>query len=265
MEEFRNCPSCNIKITYSGKYFFRRAEKRGSLCKKCACSKVWGSEEIRKKASNSRKNYLSGLSDEEKRKSFNKTSETNKKLYQSKTEDEKDEWKKMCSYNSKKRWADPTYKENLKKVLSEKNWSKRDDAKDIKEKQVKSRIENNNGVYHKGPGRCKQFIVEGLECYGTFEKKYIEILKEKGMELPRKPDFSIKTEFGTYTPDFEFSDFYVEVKSPFTYDVLLGKSSYSKNRKSNPNQLEKLIYISENVKKVRVCIVDGEIFKYMDL
>ena len=60
-------------------------------------------------------------------------------------------------------------------------------------------------------------------------------------------------------------NFYVEVKSPFTYDVLLGKSSYSKNRKSNPNQLEKLIYISENIKKVRLCIVDGEIFKYVDL
>jgi hypothetical protein len=83
--------------------------------------------------------------------------------------------------------------------------------------------------------------------------------------LPYEIFSPLKTDLGTYTPDFEFPDFYVEVKSRFTYDVLIGKSSYSKNKKSNPNQLEKLIYISKNVKKVRICLVEGEIFNYIDL
>jgi DNA polymerase-3 subunit alpha len=60
-------------------------------------------------------------------------------------------------------------------------------------------------------------------------------------------------------------DFYVEVKSPFTYDVLMGRASYSKERDSNPDQLKKLIYVSKNVKKIRICIVDGEFLNYLDL
>ena len=265
MEKIRNCPSCNSEITYSGLYFFKRAEKKGSLCKKCAVSKVWEKDEVRFKASNSRKKYLSELSDVEKIIINEKISDTNKKIYERKSEDEKNEWKKLCSETTKERWKDPTFKERLRKKLSEKNWSKREDAKEIKQKQVNSRIEKNNGIYHNGPGRCKEFLVGGLKCYGTAEKKYIEILIENNLDLPKKPTSSIKTKYGAYTPDFEFNNFYIEVKSTFTYDVLRGKSSYSKNKKSNPNQLKKLLYISENIKPIKICLIDGEIFKYIEL
>jgi hypothetical protein len=265
MDYFRNCPSCGSVIEYTTNKLLSRAIKSNSLCKKCACLKMWESSEIRKKASESRKKYIQNLSDSQKSNIANKISETNKKIYSDKSEVEKKSWKDLCSSNSKKRWEDQDYKDRLKKILSEKNWSKRDDAKEIKEKQVKSRIKNNGGIYSKGPGRCKEFEVSGLKCYGTFEKKYIEILISRGMDVPKKPDSSISTEYGSYTPDFEFKDFYVEVKSPFTYDVLMGRASYSKERDSNPDQLKKMIYVSKNVKKIMICIVDGEFLNYLDL
>lgn len=265
MEKFRNCPSCREKIDYSGLSSFLRAEKKQSVCKKCANIKKWENEDSRKKASVSRKNYLSILTDAEKQKIFEKTSQTNKIIYQNKTEDEKNNWKKICSLTSKERWDKPEYKEAMKKILTEKNWSKRVDSAEIKKKQVNSRIKNNGGTYHKGSGRCQEFEVCGISCYGTYEKKYIEILSESKQNLPSKPKSSIKTEFGSYTPDFEFENFYVEVKSPFTYMVLLGELSYSKNVKSNPSQLKKIIWISQNLKNIKIAIVEGEIFKYVDL
>jgi hypothetical protein len=261
----RNCPSCNSEITYSGLYFLKRAERKGSLCKKCAVSKIWENDELRIKASNSRKKYLSELSDAEKNIINEKISNTNKKLYERKSDDEKEQWKKLCSETTRERWKDSIFKDELRKKLSDKNWSKREDAKEIKQKQVNSRIEKNNGSYHNGPGRCKEFLVGGLKCYGTAEKKYIEILIENNLDLPKKPTSSIKTKYGTYTPDFEFEDFYVEVKSTFTYDVLMGKSSYSKNEKSNPKQLQKLKHISKNIKPIKICLVDGEIFTYIGI
>jgi hypothetical protein len=76
---------------------------------------------------------------------------------------------------------------------------------------------------------------------------------------------SIKTEYGSYTPDFEFPDFYVDVKCNFTYDVLIGKKSYSKKRRSNPKQLEKIKWISSNLKKIKIAIIEGESLKYIDV
>jgi hypothetical protein len=265
MEEYRNCPSCNNKITYSAIYFFKRAEKKGSLCKKCACTKVWEKDEIKKKASDSRKKYLSELSEDKKSGISKKISYTNKKNYEDKSEEEKKKWKKMCSDTTKERWKDPIYKDKLRKKLSENNWSKRDDSKEIKKKQVESRIENNGGLYHKGSGRCKEFEVEGIKCYGTYEKKYIEILINNNLQLPIKPKCSINTIYGKYTPDFEFDDFYVDVKSIFTYKVLIGEAIYSKNKVSNPNQLNKMIEICKSGKKIKIALVENEIFNYLDL
>jgi hypothetical protein len=72
----------------------------------------------------------------------------------------------------------------------------------------------------------------------------------------------IKTEFGYYKPDFEYDDFFVDVKSTFTLKVLLGLSSYSKNKKSNPKQLLK---ISENIKPIRIILVDIKQKEFLEL
>lgn len=71
-------------------------------------------------------------------------------------------------------------------------------------------------------GSSKNFIVAGLNCQGTYEKKYIESLVKQNKELPTKVK-SIKTPYGYYTPDFEFKDYYVEIKSLYTFEVCIGQ------------------------------------------
>mgnify|MGYP000973071444 CR=1 FL=1 len=205
---YRICPSCDSKINYTNTSNLRRAERKESLCKKCANSKIWENQELRDRTSKNRKEYLSLMSLDEKLNLSKKISEKNKQFYNNKSHDDKEKWRKICSDTSKKRWEDDNYKDRLKIILSDKNWSKRDDSKEIKKKQVESRIENNGGLYHKGSGRCKEFEVEGIKCYGTYEKKYIEILINNNLQLPIKPKCSINTIYGKYTPDFEFDDFF---------------------------------------------------------
>ena len=92
-------------------------------------------------------------------------------------------------------------------------------------------------------------------CSITHEKFYIEYLSLEGKDLPINTK-SIKTDMGYYTPDFEYDDFYVDIKSIFTLKVLLGLSSYSKTKKSNPKQLLKMKFISENIKPVKIILID---------
>jgi hypothetical protein len=55
------------------------------------------------------------------------------------------------------------------------------------------------------------------------------------------------------------------VKSIFTYKVLIGEASYNKNKVSNPNQLNKMIEICKSGKKIKIALVENEIFNYLDL
>ena len=55
----------------------------------------------------------------------------------------------------------------------------------------------------------------------------------------------------------------IEVKSRFTYEVLIGNKSYSKHKKSNHKQAEKIKWVSQNIKEVRIAIIDGETIEYI--
>ena len=265
MKKLRKCPNCGIDIEYTTKGNLDRAIKKNSMCKGCSIVNNWKNQETRKKASESRKLYLSNLSDFDKIKINLKVSEKNKETYNNRSDEWKEKWRSICSETSSARWDDPEYKRRVSESMSRNNWSMREDSQEIKKKQVESRISNNGGFYSRGPGRCKEFTVAGIKCYGTFEKKYIEILVSSNMDLPKNVDESILTDYGSYTPDFEFPDFYVEVKSRFTYDVLIGKKSYSKNRKSSPDQLNKISWVSNNLKKIRIAIIDNGTIEYIDL
>lgn len=265
MEYTKNCPNCNSVMKYGIKGNLDRSLKNNSMCRECSGKKKWENPINRKKASESRKKYLSGIPYEKKEEINFKISEKNKIVYQERSEEWKENWKSICSSISSERWKNPEYKKRVSKSMSDNNWSIREDAKEIKKRQVNSRIENNNGLYSKGPGLCKEYVINDIFCYGSFEKKYIEILCSNQEKLPTNVKSSIVTKYGTYTPDFEFPDFFVEVKSKFTYDVLMGIKSYSKNRKSSPDQLNKIKWISENVKKVKIAIVDKETIEYIDV
>jgi hypothetical protein len=219
--------------------------------------------EARIKSSDSRKIYLSGLSENKRNEINSKISEKNKTTYLNKSDEWKKNWKDRCSIISSDRWKNSEYKERVSRSMSANNWSNREDAEEIKSKQLKTRLEKNGGLYTKNHGRCQMYIIENIKCYGSFEKKYIEILLKNNLCLPKNVEKSIETNIGTYTPDFEFDKFYIEVKSRFTYEVLIGNKSYSKHKKSNPKQAEKIKWVSQNIKEVRIAIIDGETIEYI--
>ncbi len=104
-------------------------------------------------------------------------------------------------------------------------------------------------------GVCRKFLIENISCQGTYEKYYIEKLIKEGKKIPNnsKP---INTPYGTYYPDFSFDDRLIEVKSDYTYDVLIGKKQSRFTKKTDTTQYEKIKWVDKNVIPVEILIVD---------
>jgi hypothetical protein len=224
------------------------------MCKSCTQkslkNEVWYSER-NKKISLSRKSYLENLSSEDKKSQIEKMANSISEKYSNRSEEWKEEWKKTCSKTSIEKWSNIDYKKKVSNKIRENNWSKRSDKEDIINKVISTKILKYGSLNY--PGRCSKFLVNGLICDGTHEKYYIESLPID--KLPMKTN-SIKTDFGYYKPDFEYVNFFVDVKSIFTLRVLLGFSSYSKTKKSNPKQLQKMKFISEKIKPIKIILID---------
>jgi hypothetical protein len=252
----RNCPKCNKELTYKSKSNFNRAVRNLVICRNCSQQEQKNNESYsdrNEKISIARKEYFKNIDKEEHQRQIDKFSEGIRNAYENKSDDWKEEWKKTCSRTSKERWSDLSYKERVSEKIKNNNWSKRPDKEDIIQKCILTKIEK----YGKPNvvGKCSQFLVNGLLCDGTHEKFYIECLLSEGKDMPVSAN-SVKTDIGFYTPDFEFDEYYVDVKSIFTLKVLLGFSSYSKTKKSNPKQLLKMKYINDNIKPIKIILVD---------
>jgi hypothetical protein len=104
-------------------------------------------------------------------------------------------------------------------------------------------------------GYCKFFKIHGLNCQGTYEKRYIEMLFENNMLLP-KDGKSINTPFGVYYPDFEYLNTIIEIKSSYTYDVLYGVKANRWNNKVDLSQLNKIEWVNKNIKPVDIIVMD---------
>jgi transposase len=104
-------------------------------------------------------------------------------------------------------------------------------------------------------GVCKVYNVGGVTCTGTYEKFYLEkMIKEFNIfPINCKP---VITPFGAYYPDFEVDGSFVEIKSEYTYDVLIGKTKNKWSKKFDTLQIEKIRWVNENLKKVEVIVVD---------
>lgn len=252
----RNCPLCNKDLIYKLKSGLLRAERKQTICRNCSQLEQKKSEsysERNEKISKFRKEYFKNIDKEEHQRQIDKFSEGIRNTYENKSDDWKEEWKKTCSRTSKEKWSDPSYKEKVSEKIKNNNWSKRSNKEDIIQRGILTKIEKygkSNGL-----GKCIQFLVNGLVCDGTHEKFYIEWLLSEDEDIPVGVN-SIKTDIGFYTPDFEFDEYYVDVKSIFTLKVLLGFSSYSKTKKSNPKQLLKIKYINDNIKPIKIILVD---------
>lgn len=113
----------------------------------------------------------------------------------------------------------------------------------------------NSGDRKQTGGFCKNFIVNGLNCQGTFEKYYIESLIKYDLVLPNKSE-SINTPFGVYYPDFSFPDKLIEIKSTYTYEILIGDRISGYTKKIETKQYEKIKWVDKNIKPIDILVID---------
>lgn len=57
---------------------------------------------------------------------------------------------------------------------------------------------------------------------GRGEVAYLQQFRDLGMPLPMRCGIRIKTPYGTYQPDFETEEAYIEIKSKFTFELGVG-------------------------------------------
>ncbi len=104
-------------------------------------------------------------------------------------------------------------------------------------------------------GVCKTYIINGLECQGTYEKFYLEKLINDNIILPYKSE-SINTPYGVYYPDFTYGDRLIEIKSDYTYDILVGDKISRFTKKISTLQYDKIKWINNNIKPIEILIID---------
>lgn len=104
-------------------------------------------------------------------------------------------------------------------------------------------------------GVCKKYIVEGIECLGTYEKFFIEKMIKEKKGLPKNAK-SIPTPYGVYYPDFILNDKLIEIKSEYTYNVLLGNEVNRYTKKIDKSQYNKIKWVNENITPIEIIVVD---------
>jgi orotate phosphoribosyltransferase-like protein len=104
-------------------------------------------------------------------------------------------------------------------------------------------------------GVCKTYIIGDIRCQGTYEKWYIEKLIKENKKIPSNAK-SVNTPYGTYYPDFELDGEYLEIKSKYTYKILVGDVVNRWTNEINLTQYNKIKWINENITKVNVLVID---------
>lgn len=84
--------------------------------------------------------------------------------------------------------------------------------------------QNENRVPRGGYSKTYNTIIG--KVIGTYEVAFLQKLINEGKSLPKAEIKKIKTPFGMYTPDFEFEDRLIEIKSCFTIKVCKGEVAF---------------------------------------
>lgn len=100
---------------------------------------------------------------------------------------------------------------------------------------------NEKGFENKG-GRCQFYQVDGVLLQGRYELAFYLGCTDKPKRGPR-----IKTPFGWYSPDFEFEDKFVEIKSTYTIKTCIANG-----------QFKKIVWVRKNIKKVEIKVLNEE-------
>lgn len=121
-------------------------------------------------------------------------------------------------------------------------------------KKIQQEIASSGNRKQKG-GICKFFKIDDLECQGTYEKFYIEKLIKEEKELPKNGK-TIKTPYGVYTSDFYDGVNLIEIKSDYTYEILIGKKINRFNKKIDLRQFKKIKWVNKNIQPVEIIVVN---------
>lgn len=94
---------------------------------------------------------------------------------------------------------------------------------------------------------------EGLKCQGKKELQYIKECKRYNRPLPKKAPTQ-QTPFGEYTPDFEYTDRFIEIKSLHTFMVSTGFTNYRGRGVISDLQWRKIKWVAKNIKPIDIII-----------
>lgn len=108
-------------------------------------------------------------------------------------------------------------------------------------------------VYKRRKKKVKFYKFAGLKAQGKKELRYIKECIRYKREMPTKPK-RIETPFGFYTPDFEQTTRFIEIKSLHTFKVSMGEESYKGLGETSNKQFEKIKWVSQNVKPIEIII-----------
>lgn len=113
-------------------------------------------------------------------------------------------------------------------------------------------------------GKSRTFTTKIGNVLGSYEVAYLQKLIEDDNPLPNLVRKRFKTPFGSYMPDFEFEDRFIEIKSDFTLKVAKGLMP-SNDGKFSDKQWKKINWLSKNLKIVEIIVLQKkdalELFK----
>jgi hypothetical protein len=136
--------------------------------------------------------------------------------------------------------------EKTKEKISEAKRGKRGHptTEETKEKLRNKLIERIKRGEINGSPKCSIYEYKDHKVQGRSELKWI---KENYDKVVKRKKEGINTPHGYYFPDFETESYYVEIKSRYTYNLMLNKK-----------QFEKIKYVSKSHKQVKIFIDEGK-------
>jgi len=100
-------------------------------------------------------------------------------------------------------------------------------------------------------GKSRTFKTKIGNVLGSYEVAYLQDKINKNLPLPLPNKKKIKTPVGWYTPDFEYENTFIEIKSEFT--LVRSKEEIGKD---GGNQWDKIQWVNKNVKPVEVVVLE---------
>ena len=154
-----------------------------------------------------------------------------------------------------KHLSNSNYRRTKSEVISLRQKGKKRSMEVVKKLTEAQRRLAKSGNRKQTGGYCKFYYINGLKCQGTYEKHYIELIVKNNGLLPDEGD-NILTPFGIYYSDFKLNNELIEIKSDYTYDILIGLKPNRFTKKIDTNQYDKIKWVNENIMPVNIIVVD---------